>query len=132
MISELSMDISAYWDGRELNLACSLDSLRQLIGILRRNDVGNYQLRTEVDASNGANISTLEFEPRASKLVLAISDRRAIFSGNLPSFYLLADNLEFLCGQWSKKNDQHLHLEPSSNQFLFSPESEAIIVSKRN
>jgi hypothetical protein len=132
MANESRIDISAYWDGTELDLMCSLDGLRKLISILRRNEMDAYILKAEVTGSESANISTLKIEPRSSKLTLAIINQTALFSGNLASFRLLADNLEFLCEQWSNKNDQHLHFEPVSNRFLFSPDSEAFIVSQRS
>lgn len=132
MIGESQMDISAHWDGSELDLTCSPEGLRKLIGVLRRNELGIYRLSMEASGSETENISTLEIESRSSKLSLAIADERAVFSGNLPSLNLLADNLEFLLGQWLNSDDQHLHLEPASNAFLFSPESEAFIVSQRS
>jgi hypothetical protein len=131
MTDKASMDISASWDGCELDLACSLEGFRKLIDVLRRNELGVYKLKMGGDDYKKVDIFTLEIESRSAKLILAIDDKKAIFSGNLPSLQLLADNLDFLYEQWSSNNDQHLHLEPISNSFLFSPESEAFIVSQQ-
>jgi len=126
------MDICAHWDGYELDLVCSLDSLRKFIAVLRRNELGTYELKAEGAGSESKNILMLRIEPRNGKLMLSIESRGAVISGNLPSLRLLADNLEFLYGQWSSNDDQHLHLEPASNSFLFEPESEALIISQRS
>lgn len=127
MDSERHIDVSAHWDGCELDLACSLDGLRKLIDALRRNDLGIYKLKTE--GVGAGRVDALELESRTGKLVLTIDSNKATLAGNLPSLQLLADNLDFLCNQWTSNNDQHLHLEPASNKILFSPESEALIVS---
>lgn len=126
------MDISAHWDGCELDLVCSLDGLRKFIDVLHRNELGTYGLKVEESDSESKDILRLRIEPRNGKLMLSIENQDAVISGNLPSLRLLADNLEFLCGQWFDNGDQHLHLEPASNSFLFAPESEALIISQRS
>jgi hypothetical protein len=131
MTGEKAMDISAYWDGSELDLSCSLEGLRQLIGVLRRNELGTYRLETNI-VGYVTNILTLDIESTLSKLVITIADQKGLVSGNLPSLLLLTENLEFLCSQRLSRNDQHLHLEPASNDFLFSQQSEALIISRRS
>jgi hypothetical protein len=126
--SRYMSEIHAQWDGCELALNATEAGLHELARDLRSARVGAYVLG-ERNASPGCtSILRLQIELGEGNVRIEVDDQVAILSGGGASLSLLADNLDFLRSQWANGGKQHLHLDPASNAFLVSEDSEAFIV----
>jgi len=123
-------EVDAIWDGRELDFAMSIDGLSELKSCFREFAYGTYHLAHSSIVSDSA-VTMMEIRHGEEKLRVSLEPGKVVFTGNKKAMLLLADNMETLLNLWAAGGKQHFHFDPSSNQLLLEPDSEAFILSPR-
>lgn len=120
---------SATWDGHELDFSMSMSGLLDFQECIRAQAWGAYSL--DVTHTEGlVSVSAIEIRREQGRLKLIVESNRVLIVGGDQAMSLLADNMAGLFGLWAAGGEQHFHFDPSSDQLLLEPDSEAFILSR--
>lgn len=120
--------VGATWDGCELDFAMSIGGLSEMTSCFREVACDTYQLADESVASD-STVTMMEVRQGEERLRVSLEHSRVLFVGSKEAMSLLADNMEGLLSLWAAGGEQHFHFDPSSDQLLLEPDSEAFIFS---
>lgn len=119
--------VQVTWDGSELDFSMTMGGLLELLGCFREVANGTYQL--DIPSAERTDLCAIEIRHGEGRLKVSLEGGRVLFTGGEKAMSLLADNMDGLLSSWAAGCDQHFHFDPSSDQLLLEPDSEAFILS---
>lgn len=123
-----AIDVSAHWDGAQVNIVASSNGLSQLIRIIRNEAFGGYKLINRTTHTDSTRFSTIEIFMDNDLLAMRVADNTISLRGSERFLSIFAINMERLMSSWEKGMFEHCHNDPISNPFLISPDSESFII----